>query len=146
MRVIAASCERIYDALVDPDALTTWLPPRNMTGSIQHYDPHVGGSFRLVLTYSDTSASQGKSTADADIIEARFLELHPGSRVVWAVDFAEVDSVYAGTMTMAWQLTPVHDGSRVRITADGVPDAISPEDHREGMNASLNNLARYLAE
>lgn len=26
-RVIAASPERVYAALVDPDALTTWLPP-----------------------------------------------------------------------------------------------------------------------
>lgn len=33
-RVIAASPERVYAALIDPDAFATWLPPAGMTGRL----------------------------------------------------------------------------------------------------------------
>jgi uncharacterized protein YndB with AHSA1/START domain len=77
----------VYAALVDPEALTAWPPPGDMTGAIEHFDARPGGSYRMVLTYPDFSASRGKSTTDADIVEARFIDLDPGARVVYAVDF-----------------------------------------------------------
>jgi hypothetical protein len=63
---------------------------------------------------------------------------------VEAVDFVSDDPDHAGTMTMTWEVDEVHDGTRVRITADDVPDGISAEDHSEGLSSSLANLATYL--
>jgi hypothetical protein len=40
-----------------------------------------------VLTYADASSARGKATADSDIVEARFVDVVPGVRVVQAVDF-----------------------------------------------------------
>ena len=97
----------------------------------------------MVLTYGDAPASGGKSTADSDIVEARFIDIVPGVRVVQAVDFVSDDPAYGGTMTMTWDVTGVDGGTRVDITAENVPDAISPEDHVAGLNSSLVNLARY---
>lgn len=102
-RVIAAPPEHVYAALVNPQALTAWLPPTGMTGTFERFDPRPGRSYRLVLTYADASASRGKTTADTDIVEFRFIDLVPGVRVVQAVDFVSDDPSYAGTMTMTWR-------------------------------------------
>jgi uncharacterized protein YndB with AHSA1/START domain len=143
-RVIAAPPERVYAAFVDPEALTAWLPPDGMSGRFERYDPRPGGSYRMVLTYADPSASPGKATAESDIVEARFVDIVPGVRVVQAVDFVSDDPAYAGTMTMTWEVTAVDGGTRVDITADDVPDGISAEDHAAGLASSLSNLAAYL--
>ena len=144
-RVIAAPPDRVYRAFVDPEALVEWLPPTGMTGRFERFDPTPGGSYRLVLTYDDATGAPGKSSADADVVEARFVEVVPGVRVVQAVDFESDDPAFAGTMTMTWALTAVEGGTRVDITADDVPDGITAADHAEGIAASLANLAAYTA-
>jgi uncharacterized protein YndB with AHSA1/START domain len=143
--VIAAPPDRIYAALVDPEALATWLPPEGMRGRFKRFDARPGGSYRLVLTYADASEIRGKSTADSDIVDAVFIELVPGVRVVQAIDFVSDDPANSGTMTMTWELAAVDIGTRVEIRADGVPTGISAEDHAAGMASSLANLATYLA-
>jgi uncharacterized protein YndB with AHSA1/START domain len=143
-REIAAPPERVFAALIDPGALTAWLPPGGMTGRFEHFDARPGGSYRLVLTYSDTSGAPGKASADADVVEARFVDIVPGVRVVQAVDFVSDDPAYSGTMTMTWEVTSAGSGSRVEIRAEDVPEGISEEDHATGLNSSLANLAEYV--
>ena len=143
-RVIAAPVDRVFAALVDPGALLAWLPPGGMTGRFERFDARAGGSYRLVLTYDDPGAATGKATADSDVVEARFVDITPGVRVVQAVDFVSDDPAFAGTMTMTWEVDGVEGGTRVTITADDVPDGISAEDHAEGIASSLANLAAFL--
>ena len=143
-RVIAAPPSEVYVALVDEDALAAWLPPEGMTGTFDRFDPRPGGSYRLVLTYADASGTRGKSTADSDIVQVRYVDLVPDLRVVQAVDFVSDDPAVAGTMTMTWELTAVDGGTRVDITAADVPDGISSEDHATGLASSLANLAVHV--
>jgi uncharacterized protein YndB with AHSA1/START domain len=145
-RVIAAPPDRVYAALVDPEALVAWLPPDGMSGRFERFDARAGGSYRLVLTYADASAAPGKATADSDIVEARFVDMVPGVRVTQAVDFESEDPAYAGTMTMTWELTPGDTGTRVTIRAEDVPEGISAADHAAGLGSSLANLAAYLEQ
>lgn len=144
-RVLAAEPERVYAALVDPEALLAWLPPAGMTAGFERFDGRPGGGYRMVLTYADASTAPGKATADSDVVAARFLEMVPGVRVVQAVDFVSDDPRYAGTMTMTWELSRAEAGTRIEIRADDVPDGISAEDHAAGLASSLQNLAAYLA-
>ena len=143
-RVVAAPLRRVFAALVERDALAEWLPPEGMTGRFEAFDPRPGGSYRLVLTYTQAGHAQGKATADSDVVEARYVEIVPDVRVVQAVDFVSDDPVFAGTMTMTWEVTAVDGGTRVDVTAADVPDGISAEDHAAGIASSLANLARYL--
>jgi len=145
VRSIAAPPDLVYAALMDPEALLAWLPPAGMTAEFEHFDPQPGGSYRMVLTYEDGSGARGKSTADSDVVEVRFMDVVPGSRVVQAVDFVSDDPALAGTMTMTWQVTADERGTLVEIRADNVPDGISAQDHAEGMASSLEHLASYLA-
>jgi uncharacterized protein YndB with AHSA1/START domain len=143
-RVIDAPPERVYAAFVDPDDLLAWLPPAGMTAKVERFDPRPGGSYRMVLTYTDASRAQGKATAETDVVEARFVEMVPDVRVVQAVDFVADDPSFRGTMTMTWEVAAVAGGTRVDITADDVPAGISAEDHAIGLASSLENLAAYL--
>jgi uncharacterized protein YndB with AHSA1/START domain len=140
-RVVAAPPARVYAALVDEEALAAWLPPEGMTARFERFDPRPGGSYRLVLTYTDAAAGSGKSTPDSDIVEARYVDLVPGVRVVQAVDFAYGDPDFAGTMTMTWEVAAQSDGTQVTIRAVDVPEGISAEDHAVGLSSSLAQLA-----
>jgi uncharacterized protein YndB with AHSA1/START domain len=145
-RVMAASPGRVWAALVHPEALLAWLPPGEMTGRFERFDARPGGSYRMVLTYPDASGAPGKATAESDIVEARFVDIVPGERVIQAVDFVSEDPAYAGTMTMTWEITAVGAGTRVDIVAENVPDGISAEDHAAGLASSLANLAAYVEQ
>jgi uncharacterized protein YndB with AHSA1/START domain len=134
----------VFNALVDRDALTAWLPPRGMTARFERFDPTPGGSYRLVLTYADPSDAHGKSSAGSDVVEARYVEIVPDDRVVQAVDFVSDDPAFGGTMTMTWTVRAENGGTRVEITANDVPDGISADDHTAGLTSSLANLADYV--
>ena len=144
-RLVAAPVPRVFEALVDRDALVAWLPPRGMVATFERFDPRPGGSYRLVLSYVDAAETRGKSSADSDIVEARYVDIVPNVRVVQEVDFVSDDPKFAGTMTMTWAVAAVNHGTRVDIIADDVPDGISADDHATGLASSLENLA-FLVE
>lgn len=143
-RTVAAPPHEVFAALIDADALAAWLPPDGMSGRFEYFDPHPGGSYRLVLTYDNQSTAHGKSSHDTDVVEVRFVDIVDGVRVVQAVDFVSDDPAFTGTMTMRWELREVNGGTRVDIVADDVPDGISPEDHQAGLTSSLDNLANHV--
>jgi uncharacterized protein YndB with AHSA1/START domain len=142
-RRIAATPEKIFGALIDADALTSWLPPSAMTGRFEHFDARPGGSYRLILTFLNATEGHGKATNTSDIVEARFVDIVPNARVVQAIDFVSDDPAFAGTMTMTWQIVPVGEKTRVEIRAENVPTGIPSEDHAIGLESSLANLAEY---
>lgn len=115
-----------------------------MSATFEHFDLRPGGSYRMVLTCADAVGGPGKTTANTDVVEARFVEIVPDVRVVEAVEFVADDPAFAGTMMMTWAFTAVHGGTRVDITAAGVPDGISEEDHANGLSSSLENLSAYV--
>jgi uncharacterized protein YndB with AHSA1/START domain len=134
-RVISAPVARVFKALVDRVDLETWLPPGGMTASFEGFDASPGGSYRLVLTYTDPTESRAKSSEYSDIVDARYVDIVPNDWVVQEVDFVSDDSTFAGTMTMTWAVHAVEGGTRVAIT---------PDDHAAGLPSSLDNLAAYL--
>lgn len=135
---------RVFDALVDRDALLAWLPPRGMTATFERFDPRPGGSYRLVLTYADPADARGKSSAGSDIVEVRYVDIVSNVQVVQAVDFVSDNPEFADAMTMTWAVTAVDGGTRVDITVDDVPDGISDDDHATGLTSSLENLSTYV--
>lgn len=143
-RLIAAPVTRVFNALIDRTALETWLAPNGMTAMFERFDPTPGGSYRLILTYADPTGSVGKSSADSDIVEARYVDVVHNDRVVQEVDFVSDDQAFAGTMTMTWAVHAADGGTTVDFVADDVPAGISAEDHVAGLASSLENLARYV--
>ncbi len=145
-KVVKAPLSRVFEALIDPEALADWLPPSGMTGRFEHFDGRPGGSYRMILTYADPPAHGGKSDADSDVVKGRFVEIEPDDRVVQSIEFHSADVTFGGAMTMTWTVTRVDGGTLVDLRADDVPLGISAADHAEGMNSSLDNLAAHLAK
>lgn len=143
-RIVHATPQAIYDAFIDPDAQARWLPPDGMTGRFDCFEPCPGGRYRMTLVYTGRHANAGKSSADTDVVEGRFVELIPGERIVQTADFESDDPAFAGTMTMTWALRAVPDGTEVTITASDVPPGISAEDHAAGLASTLANLAAFV--
>ncbi len=143
-RVVQAPVDDVYAAFVDEEALSAWLPPKGMRGRFERFDARPGGSYRMVLTYADGVSNRGKATADSDVVEARFVDIVPGVRVVQAVDFESDDPRFAGTMIMTWEVAALESGTQVDIRAENVPSGISADDHAVGLQSSLANLAAYV--
>ena len=142
---IAAAPDDVYAAFVDPEALGAWLPPDGMRGELAEAHLRQGGGFDLTLHYAEAPHGGGKTTPDTDVSHVVIDELVPGERVVWGVEFDSDDPDNAGRMTMTWTFTPRDGGTRVAIDATDVPAGIDADAHQQGLEASLANLAAYLA-
>jgi uncharacterized protein YndB with AHSA1/START domain len=144
-RVIAAPREAVYSALLDRDAIATWLPPASMTGVVHAFDAREGGSFRISLVYPEgDGASQGKTSDRTDTVRGRFVTLIPNERVVWATEFESADPSFAGEMILTWTLVSVDGGTEITALCENIPHGIRPEDNEAGCRSTLENLAAFL--
>lgn len=141
-RVIRASPSALYRAFEDPEAMEAWLPPAGMTGHMERFDFREGGFYRIRLVYDDETRGAGKSSADADEVEVRFVRLVEDRRIEQAVSFDSDDPRFSGEMKMTWTFTPGPEGTEVAVQCENVPEGISAEDHAAGLNSTLENLAR----
>jgi uncharacterized protein YndB with AHSA1/START domain len=143
-RVINATPRKIYQALLDPQAVAAWRPPAGMSMRIDAFEPRAGGVFRITLEYLDADhAVRGKTSEHADVVCGRFVALVPDERVVEAVEFESDDPEFAGTMLLTTTLIAVSGGTEVTIRVDSAPRGIRAEDHAAGMRSTLNNLAAF---
>lgn len=144
-RVIRAPPQAIYRAFLSADAWTVWLPPAGMSARMQRFEPWSGGRYRMILTYDHPDhAAPGKTSADSDVVNGRFVEFVTDRRVVQEVEFASDDPAFAGVMRMTWSLRAAGNGTEVRMRCRRVPEGIRAEDHRAGMRSSLENLAAFV--
>jgi len=133
-RVLRTSPGKVYKAFLDPDAMVKWVPPDGFTGRIHEMDARVGGGYRM----SFTNFSTGKSHS----FGGRYIELKPGERIRYSDSFD--DPGLPGEMQVTIELNPVVVGTELRITQEGIPDAIPPAACYLGWQESLSLLARLV--
>jgi uncharacterized protein YndB with AHSA1/START domain len=75
-RMIAASPERVWAALVDPRALLAWLPPGEMTGRFARFEGRPGGPVLLPLRGSAGLHDRHPSITIRPVLHDR-VSLHP---------------------------------------------------------------------
>jgi uncharacterized protein YndB with AHSA1/START domain len=46
-RVFSAPPERVFKALIDPDALVKWMAPHGFTAKVHHLNAQVGGTYKM---------------------------------------------------------------------------------------------------
>ena len=66
-RVILASPETVYQAFLNPESLVLWLPPKEMSGHINTFDPRQGGHYSMTLTYELGNSIIGKTSENTEI-------------------------------------------------------------------------------
>ncbi len=135
----------VYRAFLDADAVATWLAPDNMRGQVETFEPRVGGLIRMALTYLDQRNSPpGKTSADTDSFEGRFVELVPDQKIVQVFEFESNQPEFAGAMTITWRLAEADGGTEVTALCEDIPPGIRLEDNEEGSRQSLRKLAAYV--
>jgi len=133
-RVIRAAPERVYRAFLDADALAKWLPPNGFTAKVQHFDPKVGGSYRMSFINFSTRSSSA--------FGGEFLELVPNERIRHSDRFD--DPSLPGEMHTTIAFKPVFCGTELNIMQEGIPEAIPPEACYLGWQESLVLLAKLV--
>src|SRR5690349_21494999 len=133
-RVLRAPPERIYRALLDPDAMAKWLPPDGVTGKDHQIGAKVGGKYKL----SCTNFSTGKSHS----FGGTYLELKPHERLRYTDKFD--DANLPGEMVTTISLKQVFCGTELDITQEGIPAAIPAEACYLGWQESLVLLAKLV--
>lgn len=139
-RHVKAPRANVYRALVDAQAVTTWMVPDGMTSHVHRFEPREGGSFRISLTYDEPTGT-GKTTEHTDTYHGRFVKLVPGELVVQVMEFETDDDAMRGEMTVTFVLTEAGDGTDLLAVHDNVPPGVSPADNELGWNMSLDKLA-----
>ena len=142
-RIIHAVPQQLYQAFIDPVALAAWLPPAQMTGRIHAFDARVGGGYRMSLFYPPTErVFRGKTADGEDVVNVRFVELTPPSKIVEAVSFETADPAFFGEMTMIATFEAVTGGTEVTLAFENLPPGLRSEDNEAGARLSLEQLAR----
>ena len=133
-RVIATRPEKLYRALVEPDALASGLPPQGFLCTVHELEARVGGHHRMSFRNFTTGQSHS--------FGGTYLELVPGRRLVYTDSFDTPG--LPGEMTVTVELNPVSVGTELSIEQQGVPDAIPAEACYLGWQDSLRKLAKLV--
>jgi len=141
--VVNAPPSRVYRALLDPSLLPLWRVPTGMRCQVHQFDPRVGGTFRVSLTY-DAPDIAGKSGERTDTYHGRFEELVPAQRIVESLEFETTDPEMQGGMRITTLLSAEGRGTRLRAVHEHLPPGVSPADNEAGWRDSLTTLAALL--
>jgi uncharacterized protein YndB with AHSA1/START domain len=133
-RVLRAAPEKVYRAVLDPDALVKWNPPNGFTARVHHLEAKVDGTYKM----SFTNFSTGKSHTFGE----KYLELTPHERIRLTDVFD--DPNLPGEMQTTYTLKPVSCGTELTIVQEGLPEAIPPAACYLGWQESLILLARLV--
>jgi uncharacterized protein YndB with AHSA1/START domain len=139
-KFISAPRERVYDALLDPEAVVRWKVPAGMTSQVHEFNASEGGAIRISLTY-DAPDRTGKTQGRTDTYRGRFVRLVPNELVVEADEFETDDPALRGEMMITISLSDADGGTELVATHDGLPDSVSPADNEVGWRESLARLA-----
>lgn len=143
-RTLRAARSRVYRALLDPDAVQQWMVPTGMTSRVERFEAREGGGFRISLSY-DVPTTAGKTTAQTDTFQGRFVTLVPDTEIVEAVEFETDDPLMQGEMTITYRLADAPGGGTELVAVhDDVPPGVSPADNDLGWNISLDKLTRLV--
>ncbi len=99
---IDASPEEVFEYLVTPDGMTTWM------GQQAVLDPHPGGAFGVDIAGS--------------LIRGSYLEVDRPRLVVVSWGVAGSDELPPGASQVSFTLTPTAHGTRVEVLHSGLPD------------------------
>ncbi len=130
-RVFKAPVERVFRAWVEADAYAKWIAPHGFACSIDQFEAHTGGSFKM--------AFRNLTTGEAHSFGGKFLTVVP-NELIKATDAFD-DPNLPGTMVTTTEFRSTPMGTEVKITQENIPDMIPPEACHLGWQESLQLLA-----
>ena len=120
---IAARPETVWDFFVDPRKAERWM------GISALLDPRPGGEYRVEVISGNVALGE-------------FVEVDPPHRLVWTWGWTDQSQspVPPGSSTIEVELVPEGDGTLLRFTHSGLPDAEAVQKHAHGWDHYLERL------
>ncbi len=120
---IAARPETVWEFFVDPRKAERWM------GISALLDPRPGGEYRVEVLSGNVAVGE-------------FVEVDPPHRLVWTWGWTDQSQspVPPGSSTIEVELVPEGDGTLLRFTHSGLPDADATQKHAHGWDHYLERL------
>ena len=133
-RVLRAKPEKVYRAFLDADAMARWLPPYGYLCKVHHFEPKVGGTFKMSFRNFSTGSEQS--------FGGEYVELKPNELIRYTDRFD--DANLPGEMRVTVTLKAVSCGTDLSIVQEGIPEVIPVELCYLGWQESLKQLAHVV--
>lgn len=133
-RVLRTQPERVYRAFLNAEAMAKWLPPHGFTCRVDHFEPKVGGTFRMAFS--------NFTTGNGHAFGGEYRELVPNEKIRYTDRFD--DPNLPGEMQVTVTLKPVACGTELSIVQEGIPEVIPVEMCILGWQESLAQLANLV--
>lgn len=133
-RVLRSKPERVYRAFLEPDALVKWLAPNGFTATVHHFEPRVGGSYKMSF--------RNFTTGNSHSFGGKYLELVPNERIRHTDVFD--DPNLPGEMQVTVSIKTVPVGVDLQIVQEGIPEVIPIDACYLGWQESLKLLAQLV--
>ena len=130
-RILKARPDKVYRAFIEPEAMARWLPPYGFLCKVHHFEPRVGGTFRMSFL--------NFSSGNAHAFGGEYLELVPGERIRYTDRFE--DPNLPGEIQVTVELKAVSCGTELSVVQSGIPEVIPVEMCYLGWQESLAQLA-----
>jgi uncharacterized protein YndB with AHSA1/START domain len=137
-RTINAPRRVVFDAWLTPEVLRRWWPAgSDWETPVAEVDPRVGGRMRLVMR-----SPEGEEFGGSGV----YIQIDPPERLVFTWTW-DGHAGHEGEQRIEVVLRDRGDDTtNVVLTNTGLTDAESRRSHREGWQASFDNLERELSE
>ncbi|MBF8292935.1 MAG: hypothetical protein HW417_1075 [Steroidobacteraceae bacterium] len=128
-REIKAPADELFDAWLDPASLAVWMRPGDISHSVAHVDPKIGGAFEIVM----------HNAAGPIVHSGEYRIIERPRRLVFTW-------ISAGTkQTQSLVTVDFNAGRRtteVVLTHEQLPDDNAVKSHTKGWTQILEMLAR----
>ena len=133
-RVFNAPPERVYRAFIDPEALVKWMAPHGFTAKVHEMDFRVGGGYKMSFKNFTTDKSHS--------FGGKYVEIKANELLKYTDQFD--DPNMPGQMQVTITFRKVICGTELKITQEGLPEAIPVEMCYLGWQQSLNLLSHVV--
>lgn len=132
-RVLKASPEKVFDALVNPDMIRRWMCPEVLTVASIENDPTVGGSFRLVMQEAD-----GRTYPALGV----YREIDPPRKLAFSWTWENSHTMAGIETEITIELMPEGEHTLFVMTHAGLPSEAERISHQGGWTSAINQLER----
>lgn len=136
-RTYTAPIDRVRACLTDPALLARWFAPGDMRADVLHADERTGGRYKIAMHGRDPEGNEATHTCTGvyQAVEPR--------RVVMSFNWSE--QPLPSDTTLTFELDEVEDGTRLRLTHEGLPGDEAVQMHTQGWESCLAQLEQALA-
>lgn len=141
VRRIQVEPRPVSQVLVDPAAVTAWMPMGGWTGTAEVFEAREGGHFRISLRRAaapcggqDGPGLVGDGHTVIGVEETRgcFVRLVPGEEVVQVLTFGASDPGVTGEMTVTYRIARSGAGTVLGVRHEGLPLGVTAADNAAG--------------